>query len=106
MSRNLQCLGESGRHITIAAQGGRRAEIDLASVMVRRLMLTGSTLHARPTAFKAQVADALLRAVWPHVVEGRPKPIIEAAFPLAKAAQAHARMDAGGHVGKIVLRLD
>ncbi|WP_255215304.1 zinc-binding dehydrogenase [Paraburkholderia youngii] len=106
VSRNLQCLAEDGRHITIAAQAGRQSEIDMVPVMVRRLVLTGSTLRSRPPAFKARMAEALLHTVWPDVVAGRLKPIIDATFPIAEAAQAHARMDAGEHVGKIVLRLD
>ncbi|MEX3952787.1 MULTISPECIES: NAD(P)H-quinone oxidoreductase [Paraburkholderia] len=106
VSRNLQCLAEDGRHITIAAQAGRQSEIDMVPIMVRRLVLTGSTLRSRPPAFKARMAEALLHTVWPDVVAGRLKPIIDATFPIAEAAQAHARMDAGEHVGKIALILD
>lgn len=103
VARNLACLAEDGRHVTIAAQGGIRAEINILDVMRRRLTLTGSTLRARDTAFKALVADEIARTVWPHVAEGRLKPVIDATFPLSGAADAHARMDGGAHVGKIVL---
>ena len=71
--------------------------------MRRRLTLTGSTLRARSVEFKSLVADELKRAVWPHVAEGRLKPVIDMTFPLEQAAEAHRRMEAGDHVGKIVL---
>jgi len=101
--RNLSCLADDGRHVTIATQGGARAEINLLEVMRRRLMLTGSTLRARNLAFKSMVADEIARIVWPHVVEGRLHPVIDSTFPLAQAADAHKRLHAGEHVGKIVL---
>ncbi len=101
--RNLACLAEDGRHVTIAVQRGVKAEINVAAVMVKRLTLTGSTLRARPVSFKTLVADELVRTVWPHVEAGRLKPVIDCTFPLAQAADAHARMEAGDHVGKIVL---
>ncbi len=103
--RNLACLAEDGRHVTIAVQGGVRAEINMAAVMVRRLTLTGSTLRPRPVSFKTLVADELHRSVWPHVEAGRLRPVIDATFPLARAADAHRRMEAGDHVGKIVLTI-
>ncbi|WP_395613019.1 NAD(P)H-quinone oxidoreductase [Allosphingosinicella sp.] len=101
--RNLDCLAEDGRHVTIAVQGGVSAEINFAKVMMRRLTLTGSTLRPRSTGFKTLVADEIARSVWPFVEEGRLKPVIHATFPLAEAAAAHAMMEAGDHVGKIVL---
>lgn len=101
--RNLKCLAEDGRHVSIAAQRGPKVEIALWPIMQRRLTLTGSTLRARSVEFKSLVADELKRAVWPHVVEGRLKPVIDATLPLEQAAEAHRRMEAGDHVGKIVL---
>lgn len=101
--RNLQCMAEDGRHVTIAVQRGISAEINVAAVMVRRLTLTGSTLRARPVEFKTALAEELQRSVWPHVEAGRLKPVIDKTFPLAEAAAAHAHMEAGDHVGKIVL---
>ena len=101
--RNLQCLAEDGRHVTIAVQRGVKAEINIAAVMVRRLMLTGSTLRARSVEFKSLVADELRRTVWPLVAEGKLRPVMDRTFPLAEAAAAHSRMEAGEHVGKIVL---
>lgn len=101
--RNLACLADDGRHVSIAVQGGMAATIDLFQIMRRRLTLTGSTLRPRSAEFKALVADELARSVWPFVAEGRLKPVIDRTFPLAEAAKAQARMEAGEHVGKIVL---
>jgi putative PIG3 family NAD(P)H quinone oxidoreductase len=103
--RNLACLAEEGRHVSIAAQRGPGAEIPLWDVMRKRLILTGSTLRARPVAFKAALADELRREVWPHLEAGRIRPIVHATFPLAEAAEAHRLMDSGEHVGKIVLEV-
>ena len=101
--RNLQCLADDGRHVSIAVQGGATATIPIFEIMRRRLTLTGSTLRPRDTAFKALVADEIHRQVWPHVEAGRVRPVIDRTFALADAADAHRRMDAGEHVGKIVL---
>jgi NADPH:quinone reductase len=101
--RNIQCLAEDGRHVTIAVQRGISCELNIALVMMKRLTLTGSTLRARPISFKSLVADELHRTVWPFVEAGQLKPVIDMTFPLADAADAHRRMEAGDHVGKIVL---
>ncbi|MCK0532096.1 NAD(P)H-quinone oxidoreductase [Sphingobium agri] len=101
--RNLQCLAEDGRHVSIAVLGGPKAEIFIPAVMSRRLTLTGSTLRPRSSAFKSLVADEIVREVWSFVQEGRLRPAMDQRFPLAEAARAHARMDAGEHFGKIVL---
>ena len=103
--RNLKCLSDDGRHVTIAVQGGVKAEINMAEVMRRRLMLTGSTLRPRSNAFKALLAQEILEHAWPLVAEGALRPVMDRAFPLAEASAAHARMEAGEHVGKIVLKI-
>jgi putative PIG3 family NAD(P)H quinone oxidoreductase len=103
--RNLQCLADDGRHVSIAVQGGAMATVPVFEIMRRRLTLTGSTLRPRSADWKALVADELHRTVWPHVEAGRLKPVIDRTFPLADAAAAHARMEAGDHVGKIVLEV-
>ena len=105
LPRNLACLAEDGRHVSIAVQRGAKAEIAIWEVMRRRLTLTGSTLRARSIEFKTMVADEIARTVWPFVEEGRLKPVIDSVFPLEQAAEAHRRMEAGGHVGKIVLEV-
>ena len=103
--RNLQCLADDGRHVSIAVQGGAMATVPLFEIMRRRLTLTGSTLRPRDVSFKTLVADELSRAVWPHVSAGKLKPVIDKTFPLAEAGAAHARMEGGDHVGKIVLEV-
>ena len=103
--RNLECLADDGRHVSIAFQRGAKAEIAIADVMRRRLTLTGSTLRPRSVEFKTMVADEIARTVWPYVEGGRLKPVVDSSFSLAEAAKAHARMEAGEHVGKIVLKV-
>lgn len=105
LPRNLDCMAEDGRHVSIAILGGAKAEIPIWKIMQKRLMLTGSTLRPRTTAFKAAVADEIASVVWPHVEEGRLKPVIDTTFPLTEAAAAHRRMDED-HVGKVVLIVD
>jgi NADPH2:quinone reductase len=103
LPRNLACLAEEGRHVSIAVQRGATAEIPIVDIMRRRLTLTGSTLRPRSIEFKSMVADEIARTVWPYVEGGRLKPVIDSTFPLEEAAAAHARMESGEHVGKIVL---
>lgn len=103
--RNLSCLAEEGRHVSIAVQRGPTAEIPIFDIMRRRLTLTGSTLRPRSVQFKTMVADELARTVWPYAEGGRLKPVIDSVFPLAEAAVAHARMESGEHIGKIVLEV-
>lgn len=105
LPRNLTCLAEEGRHVSIAVQRGASAEIRIVDIMRRRLTLTGSTLRPRSIDFKAMVADEIEKTVWPFVQGGRLKPVIDATFPLAEADAAHKRMESGEHVGKIVLEV-
>jgi putative PIG3 family NAD(P)H quinone oxidoreductase len=103
--RNLKSLSVDGRHMSIAHQRGAKTEILIPEVMVRRLTLSGSTLRPRSVEFKTMVADEIAKTVWPYVEGGRLKPVIDSVFPLSKAAEAHARMEADVHVGKIVLEV-
>lgn len=105
LPRNLDCLAEDGRHVSIAVQRGATAEINLFRIMQRRLTLTGALLRPRPAAFKTLLRDEIAREVWPFVAEGRLRPVIDRVFPLAEAAEAHRRMEGGEHVGKIVLTI-
>jgi putative PIG3 family NAD(P)H quinone oxidoreductase len=105
LPRNLACLAEEGRHVSIAVQRGASSEIQIFDIMRRRLTLTGSTLRPRPVEFKTMVADEIARTVWPYVEGGRLRPVIDAVFPLEQANAAHERMEAGDHVGKIVLEV-
>jgi putative PIG3 family NAD(P)H quinone oxidoreductase len=104
--RNLACLAEEGRHVSIAVQRGSTAEIPIFDIMRRRLTLTGSTLRPRSVEFKTMVADEIALTVWPYVAGGKLRPIIDSTFPLSQVAAAHARMESGGHVGKIVLEVE
>jgi putative PIG3 family NAD(P)H quinone oxidoreductase len=105
LARNLDCLAEEGRHISLAAQRGGTPELPIWQVMRKRLILTGSTLRARDVAFKTEVRDALIRTVWPLLAGGRLKPVIDSTFPLAHTADAHRRIDEPDHVGKTVLTM-
>ena len=103
--RNLKALADDGRHVSIAWQHGSGAEIHISEVTRRRLTLTGSLLRPRSVEFKTMVADEIAKTVWPYVEGGRLRPVIDSTFPLSQAAAAHARMEAGEHVGKIVLEV-
>jgi len=103
VNRNLECLADEGRAVIIALLGGAKATINANHVLRRRLTITGSTLRPRPVAFKAEIAHHLRRTVWPLYASGAIRPVLHATLPLAEAARAHAMMEAGEHVGKIVL---
>jgi NADPH:quinone reductase len=102
-ARNVDALATEGRLVEIATQRGAKAEINLATIMQRRLTITGSTLRARSVAEKGVVAAAVREHVWPLLESGAVKPIVHETFPLARAADAHRRMEAGEHIGKLVL---
>jgi NADPH:quinone reductase len=103
--RNLKCLAEDGRHVTIAILGGAKAELNMAVVMMRRYSLTGSTLRPRSAEFKGLLAQEIAQNVWSLVESGDLRPVMDQTFPLAEAAAAHTRMEAGDHIGKIVLEI-
>ncbi|MEL6706998.1 MAG: NAD(P)H-quinone oxidoreductase [Pseudomonadota bacterium] len=103
--RNVQCMAEDGRHVTIAMLGGPKAELFMPMVMMKRLTLTGSTLRPRSDAFKAALADEIAQHAWPLFSSGDLAPVMDQTFPLAEAAAAHARMEAGEHIGNIVLEV-
>ncbi len=102
---NLNALRTGGRWVVIATQTGPQAQIDLLRLMLKQAVLTGSTLRRRPADEKARLAQAVERTVWPWVASGAVRPPIDATFPLDQAALAHLRLEAGEHIGKIVLRL-
>lgn len=103
VAREVQCVADDGRIVIIAVQGGINSGFNAGELLRRRLVITGSTLRPRPIAFKAAIAAALKQHVWPLIEAGRIKPVINRVFPAAQAAQAHALMESGEHVGKIVL---
>lgn len=101
--RNLRCLAPEGRLVQIAFPRGHKVELDLARLMTRRLHVTGSTLRPQSVEAKSAIAVALRERVWPLLASGRYRPPIHARFPLEAAADAHALMESGAHVGKILL---
>jgi len=103
-TRNLRCLAMDGRLILIAfMQGSRLENADLMPIMLRRLYVTGSTMRPRTTVQKGAIAAALRERVWPVLDAGRCRPVIQDVFPLREAAAAHALMESGRHIGKIML---
>lgn len=101
--RNVKALADDGRLVQIAFLEAPVAELNFAQVMVRRLTITGSTLRPQSVSAKAEIARELEEKVWPLLDAGRVAPLIDSTFPLAEAAQAHARMESSAHIGKIVL---
>ena len=100
---NQAALNPFGRWVVIATQSGALAQVDLARLMMKRIVLTGSTLRGRPADEKARLIAAVEATAWPWVASGAVRPPVEATFPLEQASAAHLRLEAGGHVGKIVL---
>ena len=103
LARNIRALAVEGRLVQIAVQRGAEATIPLGLLMVKRLVLTGSTLRPRTVAQKGAIADALRERVWPLLAEGSVRPVIHTTFALDEAARAHALMESSAHIGKIVL---
>lgn len=103
VARNVECLADDGRVVIIAVQGGTKAGFDAGQVLRRRLTISGSTLRPRSLAFKAGIARALRKSVWPLLEERRIRPVIYRELSADRAAEAHALMESGEHVGKIVL---
>ncbi|CAN5369956.1 NAD(P)H-quinone oxidoreductase [soil metagenome] len=102
-AKNLDAMNPGGRSVQIATLGGMTASVDLLLIMRKRLTLTGSTLRARPAEEKGRLAAEIERIVWPWVASGRLSPPIDKTFPLERAADAHAHLEAGEHIGKVVL---
>jgi len=102
---NQTVLKPFGRWVVIATLTGAAAQVDLLKLMMKRIVLTGSTLRARPADEKARLIAAVEVGAWPWVASGALRPPVEAVFPLEQASAAHLRLEAGGHVGKVVLTL-
>jgi putative PIG3 family NAD(P)H quinone oxidoreductase len=106
IARNIEALALGGRLVNISYIAGSRVTLDLRPVMLKQLVLTGSTLRFRSIAEKARIISRLRRDVWPSIAEGRIKPVIDRTFPLAEACAAQAYMERGVHIGKILLLAD
>ncbi|WP_370212550.1 NAD(P)H-quinone oxidoreductase [Roseovarius sp.] len=105
LPRNVRALADEGRLVQIAFLKGPKVELNFVQVMMRRLTITGSTLRPQSDLAKARIAEALRREVWPLLAAGRVAPVMDSDYPLAEASQAHAHMEAGDHIGKIVLKV-
>ena len=101
--KNLEAMRTGGRLVHIASQAGGTVELPIMKIMQKRLVITGSTLRPRDADEKARIAAEVERVVWPWVAVGQVRPIIDRCFPLAEAAAAHAYLEAGDHVGKVML---
>jgi putative PIG3 family NAD(P)H quinone oxidoreductase len=102
-ARNVDVLAAEGRLVEIATLQGAKAELNIQTIMQRRLTITGSTLRARPIADKGAIAESVHRHVWPLIESGAVKPIVYATFPLRDASAAHRMMESSAHIGKLVL---
>ena len=102
---DIACTAEDGRIVQIAFLKGSRVQLDLMPLMLKRLTLTGSTLRPRKLEFKARIATELQQKVWPLLESGAVRIVIDKAFPLDQAADAHRRMESNAHMGKIVLEV-
>jgi NADPH2:quinone reductase len=105
IERNIRSLGDDGRLVYIAFLKGSKVEVDLMRVMLKRLTITGSTLRIRPTEVKGRIARALEEKVVPMIAEGKIRVVMDSSFPLEDVANAHERLEAGQHIGKIVLTM-
>lgn len=103
LSRNVKCMAENGRHVTIAFLRGPKTTLNLTPILRKRLTLTGSTLRPRSAEFKGVVAKELHDMVWPLLEDGSIKPVVDSTFALDQADKAHALMDSSTHMGKIIL---
>lgn len=105
MQRNIDVLAMDGRLVQIAQLGGYRATINTIPILQRRLTITGSTLRARPVEEKGRLAREVEQHVWPLIESGAVRVLIHETFPLAQASDAHARMEASTHIGKLILQV-
>jgi putative PIG3 family NAD(P)H quinone oxidoreductase len=103
LRRNLEVLATGGRLVIIGMMGGRTAELDIATLMGKRAAVIGTTLRARPPEEKAAIVRAVAMHVWPLIVDGSVRPVVQSRHPLGDAAAAHRELEESGHVGKILL---
>ena len=105
LGRNLSVLAPAGRLLVIGLQGGRKAELDLSALMAKRGAVIATTLRMRPAAEKATIVAAVREHVWPLVESGDVRPVVDRVLPMSSAAEAHRVVEAGEHVGKVVLKV-
>jgi putative PIG3 family NAD(P)H quinone oxidoreductase len=105
LARNIDVLATNGRLVVIGMQGGTKAELNLGALMAKRAAVLATSLRARPPAEKASIVASVREHVWPLVERGDVRPVIVTTFPLAEAAEAHRRLEASEHVGKVLLTI-
>ena len=103
VQKNISVAKVGGRIVNIAYMQGPQVQLNLMPLMLNRLVLTGTTLRARPNAGKQRIRDAVLKDFWPAILSGGIKPIIDTVYPFEQAEEAQAHMARGGHIGKILL---
>jgi putative PIG3 family NAD(P)H quinone oxidoreductase len=106
LGRNVEALATEGRLVIIGMQGGTKGELDIGVLLRKRGAVVATALRSRPTAEKAAICAAVAEHVWPLVADGRIRPVVHTTLPLAAAGEAHALMEAGDNVGKILLTTD
>jgi len=106
VQRNLDALADAGRLVVIATPGGTRATVDMRMVLAKRLVVTGSLLRPQSVSFKQALKATVQHQVWPLIEAGSVRPIVDRVFAMEDAAAAHAYMESGVHIGKILLRVD
>jgi len=105
LPRNQAALAHQGRLVTIATRGGTKGELDIGMMMRKQLSITGSLLRPRSIAEKSRLVEQVRQHVWPWVKTGKVRPVIDTCYPLDQASQAHARLESGSHVGKVILKV-
>lgn len=105
LSRNVEVLAPGGRLVIIGLQGGVKAELNIGALLAKRAAVTATSLRARPAAEKAAIVAQVRQYVWPLIVDGAVRPVIDCRLPLAQAVDAHLRMEDSVHIGKILLEV-
>ena len=103
LARNVEALGTGGRLVVIGLQGGSRAELDLGALLSKRAAVLARARRARPVEERAAICAGVAEHVWPRVSDGAVRPVVQATLPLAEVRAAHEQLEAGGHLGKIIL---
>lgn len=105
MAKNIKALNVDGRLVIIAVQGGPKVQLNVLPIMLKRLTVTGSTLRARDNKFKSDIATSLKQNVWPLIEKGQIKPIIDKIYSIEDVVEAHRYLEAGNHIGKVMLKI-
>lgn len=103
LARNVDVLAVGGRLVVIGLQGGRRAELDLGTLLTKRASVAGTTLRGRPSPEKAAIVAAVRSHVWPMIEDGRVRPVIDRVMPMSEAAEAHRVVESGERIGKVIM---